>query len=112
MGKTTENQCHSFFQTDFRFVFGEAQVLKSFNHQKSFHRVWDVYDEMIREKAGKDGEFHTAPVSKGGAEHISSSSHKKITDKSFKSDTLKIYSSYYHILSINGPMCNTLLLVL
>eukprot|EP00435_Cladocopium_sp_Y103_P014540 s2444_g3.t1 len=27
-----------------------SSVLKSFNHQKLFHRVWDVYDEMIREK--------------------------------------------------------------
>lgn len=27
-----------------------SSVLKSFNHQKSFHRVWDVYDEMIRGK--------------------------------------------------------------
>lgn len=27
-----------------------SSVLKSFNHLKSFHRVWDVYDEMIREK--------------------------------------------------------------
>ncbi|CAK9096339.1 Pentatricopeptide repeat-containing protein At5g61990 [Durusdinium trenchii] len=27
-----------------------SSVLKSFNHQKRFHRVWDVYDEMIRQK--------------------------------------------------------------
>ena len=47
---------------------GEAQVLKSFNHQKSFHRVWDVYDEMIREKAGNA--TAPPPSKKGGAEDI------------------------------------------
>ena len=47
---------------------GEAQVLKSFNHQKSFHRVWDVYDEMIRGKAGNA--TAPPPSKKGGAEDI------------------------------------------
>lgn len=28
-----------------------SSVLKSFNHRKLFHRVWEVYDEMIQQKA-------------------------------------------------------------
>ena len=28
-----------------------SSVLKSFNQQKRFHRVWEVYDEMIQHKA-------------------------------------------------------------
>jgi len=27
-----------------------SSVLKSFNHQKRFHRVWEVYEEMIKQK--------------------------------------------------------------